>query len=142
MKFLVAALLVGSSVAAFASTGSLSAVQGNVILSSGKTSSKAAPGAVLKDGDLVFVSSGSSAMIQVAKCNISLTAGQSLVVNSTLPCVDLSASVKSTILPKTVVAADTNGFVDGFPGGPFGLGLTVIGTSLIIREATKKTSGS
>lgn len=136
MKFLLTALLLGSSVAAFASTGSLSAVQGNVIVSSGSSTFKAAPGAVLKDGDLITVSAGASALIQVGKCSVALTSGKSLVVNSALPCVELSASVKSLAMPKSVVAADNDdrGFIAAFPGGAVGLGLAVVGGGLLIKK--------
>ena len=145
MKFLVAALLVGSSVAAFAQSGSLSGVQGNVIVTSGAVSMKAGSDVVLKNGDVITASSGASAVVKVGKCNVFLTPGQSLVVNSALPCAELSASVKTMIVPNTVVAADADSSMfANFPGGIVGAGIAIVGGGLIIREVTKseKASGS
>jgi hypothetical protein len=134
MKFLITALLVGSSVTAFAQSNSLSAVQGNVTVTSGSTTSKAAVDSVLKNGDLITASSGASTTVKIGSCSVSLTPGQSLVVNTALPCDKLAASVQSITVPGSTLA--------GIPGGAVGVGAAIVGGGLIIREVTKKDKAS
>lgn len=135
MKFLITALLVGSSVAAFAQSNSLVGVQGNVSITSGDTTSKAVSDSVLKNGDVVTASSGASTTVKVGNCNVSLAPGQSLVINTALPCNELTASVKTITVPS---------FATNFPGGMLGVGLTTVGGGLIINQVRKnnKVSGS
>jgi hypothetical protein len=127
-------LLVGSSVAAFAQSNALSAVQGNVTVTSGSTTSKAASDSVLKNGDVITASSGASATVKVGSCNVSLTPGQSLVVNTALPCNELMASVKTITI--------TANAASGFPGGTLGLIGAGVGGVLVINELTKKDKAS
>lgn len=134
MKLLITALLLGSSVAAFAQN-SLSTIQGNVTVTSGNATTKAALDTVLKNGDLITASSGASTTVKVGNCTVSLAPGQSLVVNTALPCNELSASVKSITVPGT-------NFASNFPGGALGLGAGIVGGGLIIREVTKKDKAS
>jgi hypothetical protein len=137
MKLLITALLVGTSFAAFAQN-SLSNVTGNVTISSNGTTSKAGSDSVLKNGDVVAASSASGVTIKVGGCTVSLLPGQSLVIDASLPCDRLSASVKSLNLP-----GQPGGFqVANYPGGPVGLGATIIGGGLIVRELTKKNKAS
>ena len=134
MKFLVTALLVGTSVTAYAQN-SLSGVSGSVTVTSGTTTASAAPNAVLKNGDIVTASAGASTTVNVGNCSVPLKAGQSLVVDTALPCDKLQASVKSITLPAT-------NFVSNIPGGPLGLGVGVVGLGLVINEARKDNNTS
>lgn len=139
MKFLIAALLVGSGITAFAqsgSVGSVSAVQGNVVITSSDKTSKAILDADLKNGDVVAVSSEASATLKIRNCTLSLTSGQSVVIDSDKACAALIGSVKTITQSGTILA--------GFPGGAVGMGVAIVGGGLIIREVTKsdKASGS
>jgi hypothetical protein len=137
MKFLLTALLVGSSVAAFAqSVGTLENVQGVVSVSSNGVVTNATGNTSLSNGSVVLNSGNGSSFIRLANgCTVQLNAGQFVTINSAASCSDLLASVKTVGLP--VVAG-------GAPAvSPFLVaGGVIVGGAIIVNATKNKASGS
>lgn len=137
MKFLVTALLLGSSFAAMAqSVGTLENVQGVVSVSNNGVVSSVTGNTSLANGNVVLNSGTGSSFVRLANgCTFALQANQFVTVNSAASCADLIASVKTVGAP--IVAG-------GSPiAAPFLIAGGVIGGAVVLRNLTKsKASGS
>ena len=139
MKFLLAALLVGSSLTAFAQSarvGTLENVQGVVSLSSNGVVSSVKGDTSLSDGNVVLNSDNGSSFVHMDNgCSVALKANQFLTINSKDTCSALLASVKTVGAPVVAVGADS--------ASPLLIAGGVIGGAAIIYNVTKnKASGS
>ena len=139
MKFLLTALLVGSSFTAFAQSpivGTLESVQGVVSVSSNGTVTSVAANTSLSNGNVVLNSATGSSMVRFNNgCTIDLKANQVFTVNSEASCAALLASVRTVGAP--VVAGGSSSV------SPFLIAGGVIGAAVVIRNVTKdKASGS
>ena len=139
MKFLLTALLVGSSLTAFAQSarvGTLENVQGVVSLSSNGVVSSVKGNTSLSNGNVVLNSDNGSSFVRMDNgCSVALKANQFLTINSEDTCSALLASVKTVGAPVVAVGADS--------ASPLLIAGGVIGGAAIIYNVTKnKASGS
>jgi hypothetical protein len=136
MKFLVTALLIGSSFAAMAqSVGTLENVQGVVSVSNNGVVSSVAGNTSLSNGSVILNSGTGSSFVRLANgCTIALKPNQFVTINSAATCADLTASVK------TVGAAVVAG---GSPTpAPFLVGGALLTGAIIYNANKNKASGS
>ena len=143
MKFLLTALLVGSSVAAFAqssSVGMLENIQGVVSVSANGAVNSVTANTSLSNGNVVLNSGTGSSMVRFNNgCTIDLKANQVFTVNSEATCAALLASVKTVGAP--VVQAGGAGGLGG--ASPFLIAGGVVGGAILIKNVTKsRASGS
>jgi hypothetical protein len=139
MKFLLTALLVASSAAAFAqssSVGMLENIKGVVSVSSNGAVTSVTANTSLSNGNVVLNSGTGSSMVRFnSGCTVDLKANQVFTVNSEATCAALLASVKTVGAP--AVAGGTSTL------SPFLIAGGVIGGAVLIRNVTKnKASGS
>lgn len=139
MKFLLTALLVGSSFTAFAQSGSVGAlesVQGVVSVSANGVVSSVTGNTSLSNGNVVLNSGNGSSFIRLANgCTVALKPNQFVTINSAASCSDLLASVKTVGAPVVAGGAPTM--------APFLIAAGVVGGAVIINNVTKnKASGS
>lgn len=138
MKFLITALLVGSSVTAFAqpnSVGRLLGARGVVSVSYNGVVTNVTESMTLSNGSVVLNSATGSSSVALANgCNIELKPNQVLTINSAVSCSELSASVKTVGTQVVTVTSNSTPLLVG--GG-------LIGGGIILRNVTKnKASGS
>lgn len=114
MKFLVAALALSSSVAAFAQPGTvgvLDNIKGIVSVSSNGVVNSVVGSTSLTNGSVILNSNNASSLVRLTNgCTVGLKASQVLTVNSAATCADLMASVKNVGAP--VVMADGDSFMN------------------------------
>lgn len=139
MKFLLTALLVGSSFTALAQSarvGTLESVQGVVSLSANGVVSGVKGDTGLSDGNVVLNSDTGSSFVRMDNgCSVALKANQFLTINSKDTCSALLASVKTVGAPMVAGGAPTV--------NPFLIAGGVVAGAVLIRNVTKdKASGS
>lgn len=105
-KTLLVSLLALAGIAHANPIGKLSAVVGNVLISSESATSSGADGSPLKDGVRVVAASGSSAVVVMNNgCRVPLAARQRVIVTTSLNCQQLVASVETIRAAAPAVAA-------------------------------------
>lgn len=95
LVFVFMVMALASVAHAAESIGTLKSVSGIISISSKNAMSRAVEGTSVDDGSAILVASDAQATLVLASgCSVPLTASQYLVVDSTLPCNQLQASVK------------------------------------------------
>jgi hypothetical protein len=136
MKFLVTALLIGSSFAAMAqSVGTLENVQGVVSVSNNGVVSSVTGNTSLSNGSVVLNSGTGSSFVRLANgCTIALKPNQFVTIDSAATCADLTASVKTVGAPVVAGGSPTP--------APFLVGGALLTTAIIYKSNKNKASGS
>ena len=137
MKFLLTAIALSSSVAAFAApstVGVLENIKGVVSVSSNGVVNSVVGSTNLVNGSVVINSNNASSFVRLTNgCTVGLKSSQVLTVNAAATCSDLMASVKNVGAPVVMADGDA-GFLST---NNVLIGMAVAAGGIIFREATR-----